>query len=76
MTEEKLAKIEDELNEMPLVNQFKESKAGVNELLQMVSHAISSTVTSEVIESTGGDLLQGETGADHTQQTKPRSRSI
>ena len=63
MTEEKLAKIEDELNEMPLVNQFKESQAGVNELLQMVSHAISSTVTSEVIESTGGDLLQGETGA-------------
>src|SRR5699024_6149092 len=27
MTEEKLAKIEDELNEMPLVNQFKESQA-------------------------------------------------
>ncbi|CAD2077702.1 hypothetical protein GCM10007275_06920 [Jeotgalicoccus coquinae] len=63
MTEEKLAKIEQELDEMPLVDQFKESQAGVNELLQMVSHAISSTVTSEIIESTGGDLMQGETGA-------------
>src|SRR5699024_5342650 len=63
MTQDKQAKIEDKLNEMPLVNQFKEPQAGVNELLQMVSHAISSTVTSEVIESTGGDLLQGETRA-------------
>lgn len=63
MTEEKLAKIEAELDDMPLVGQFKESQAGVNELLQMVSHAISSTVTSEVIENTGGDLMQGETGA-------------
>ena len=61
MTEEKLAKIEAELDEMPLVDQFKESQAGVNEMLQMVSHAISST--SEIIESTGGDLMQGETGA-------------
>ena len=37
MTEEKLAKIEAELNEMPLVEQFQESQRSVNELLQMVS---------------------------------------
>ena len=63
MTEEKLAKIEAELNEMPLVEQFQESQRSVNELLQMVSHAISSSVTDEIIERTGGDHLQGETGA-------------
>jgi len=63
LTEEKIKKIEDELDEMPIVTQFKESQGQVNELLQMVSHAISQTVTDEIITTTGGDLLQGETGA-------------
>lgn len=63
MTEEKIKKVEAELDEMPIVNQFKESQGQVNELLQMVSHAISQTVTNDIITSTGGDLLQGETGA-------------
>lgn len=63
MTEEKIKKLETELDEMPIVNQFKESQGEVNGLLQMVSHAISQTVTNEIIASTGGDLLQGETGA-------------
>ncbi|GGA96156.1 hypothetical protein ERX37_03290 [Macrococcus hajekii] len=63
MTEEKIAKVEAELDEMPLVDQFKEAQGEVNSLLQMVSHAISQTVTDEIIVSTGGDLLKGETGA-------------
>lgn len=63
MTEEKIKKIEAELDEMPIVDQFKEAQGQVNELLQMVSHAISKTVTDEIITSTGGDLLAGETGA-------------
>lgn len=63
MTEEKIKEVEEELNGMPIVEQFKESQGQVNELLQMVSHAISKTVTDEVISSTGGDLLMGETGA-------------
>lgn len=63
MTEEKIKKIEEELNGMPIVDQFKEAQGQVNELLQMVSHAISKTVTDEIITSTGGDLLAGETGA-------------
>jgi len=63
LTEEKIKKIEDELDEMPIVTQFKESQGQVNELLQMVSHAIRQTVTDEIITTTGGDLLQGETGA-------------
>ncbi len=64
MTEEKIKQIEDELEEMPIVDQFKKSQTEVNTILQMVSHAISSTVTEEVIKSTGGDLLQGQTGAE------------
>ncbi|TDM04138.1 RicAFT regulatory complex protein RicA family protein [Macrococcus carouselicus] len=63
MTEEKIAKVEAELDEMPLVDQFKEAQGEVNSLLQMVSHAISQTVTDEIIVSTGGDVLKGETGA-------------
>ncbi|CAM4227852.1 RicAFT regulatory complex protein RicA family protein [Lacicoccus alkaliphilus] len=63
MTEEKISKIQDELDEMPIVNQFQDSQKQVNELLQLVSHAISRTVTEEVITSTDGDLLMGETGS-------------
>lgn len=64
MVEEKIAKVEEELNEMPLVDQFKDAQGDVNSLLQMVSHAISQTVTDEIIISTGGDVLAGETGAE------------
>ncbi|UBH23330.1 RicAFT regulatory complex protein RicA family protein [Macrococcus armenti] len=64
MVEEKIAKVEAELDEMPIVDQFKEAQFEVNGLLQMVSHAISQTVTDEIIISTGGDLLTGETGAE------------
>ncbi|UBH09598.1 RicAFT regulatory complex protein RicA family protein [Macrococcus armenti] len=64
MVEEKIAKVEAELDEMPIVDQFKEAQFEVNSLLQMVSHAISQTVTDEIIISTGGDLLTGETGAE------------
>ena len=74
MTEEKISKIQDELDEMPIVNQFQESQKQVNELLQLVSHAISRTVTEEVITSTGGDLLMGETGA--AVRNRPNQESI
>ncbi|MFD2829012.1 RicAFT regulatory complex protein RicA family protein [Corticicoccus populi] len=63
MTEEKIKKVEAELDGMPIVDQFKDAQGQVNELLQMVSHAISKTVTDEIITSTGGNLLVGETGA-------------
>ena len=55
--------IEKELDEMPIVSEFKEAQVEVNELLQMVSHSISHTVTNEIIESTGGNQLTGETGS-------------
>ncbi|TDM11852.1 RicAFT regulatory complex protein RicA family protein [Macrococcus lamae] len=63
MVEAKIENVEKELDAMPLVDQFKEAQGEVNSLLQMVSHAISQTVTDEIVVSTGGDYLAGETGA-------------
>ncbi|WP_017753837.1 RicAFT regulatory complex protein RicA family protein [Calidifontibacillus oryziterrae] len=67
---EALKKVEDkidalmaELDEIPVVEEFKRSQVVVNDLLQLVSSTISQTVTNEIIVSTGGDLLQGKTGS-------------
>ncbi|WP_433957767.1 RicAFT regulatory complex protein RicA family protein [Cytobacillus horneckiae] len=62
-TEAKIASLEEELDSIPVVQEFKQSQVDVNELLQIVASAISNTVTDEVITSTGGNLLSGETGA-------------
>ncbi|WP_433749948.1 RicAFT regulatory complex protein RicA family protein [Falsibacillus pallidus] len=72
MVEAKIEAIEKEINEIPIVQEFKESQTDVNELLQMVSSAISNTVTNEIIESTGGDLLYGQTGSQ-VKNTAPGS---
>ena len=62
-TEEKIASLEQQLDEIPVVQEFKQSQMEVNELLQIIASTISNTVTDEVIASTGGDVLRGETGA-------------
>jgi cell fate (sporulation/competence/biofilm development) regulator YmcA (YheA/YmcA/DUF963 family) len=61
--EDKIAKLEAELDEIPVVQEFKQSQIDVNELLQIIASTISNTVTDEIITSTGGDLLDGKTGA-------------
>jgi cell fate (sporulation/competence/biofilm development) regulator YmcA (YheA/YmcA/DUF963 family) len=61
--EDKIASIEKELDEIPVVLDFKQSQVEVNELLQLIASTISNKVTDIVIESTGGDVLRGETGA-------------
>jgi cell fate (sporulation/competence/biofilm development) regulator YmcA (YheA/YmcA/DUF963 family) len=61
--EDKLTSLEQELDEIPVVQEFKQSQLEVNELLQIIASTISNTVTDEVIASTGGDVLVGETGA-------------
>ncbi|RWR11631.1 RicAFT regulatory complex protein RicA family protein [Siminovitchia fortis] len=63
LVEEKLEKLEKELDEIPIVQEFKQSQTDVNDLLQMVASAISNKVTDEILVSTGGDLLTGETGS-------------
>lgn len=63
LTEEKLEKLENDLDEIPIVQEFKQSQVDVNDLLQLVASAISNKVTDEILISTGGDLLTGETGS-------------
>ncbi|KAA0547860.1 hypothetical protein FZW96_08940 [Bacillus sp. BGMRC 2118] len=61
--EAKIDALQDELDSIPVVQDFKTSQLDVNDLLQLVASTISNTVTDEIIESTGGDLLRGETGS-------------
>ena len=61
--EEKIDALQEELDEIPVIQEFKESQTEVNSLLQLVAHTISNQVTDEIILSTGGDLLLGETGS-------------
>ena len=63
MIESKIEKIEEEIDAVPIVQQFKQSQNDVNFLLQLVSNTIANQVTAEIIESTGGDILKGETGS-------------
>jgi cell fate (sporulation/competence/biofilm development) regulator YmcA (YheA/YmcA/DUF963 family) len=61
--EEKIDNLQAELDSIPVVEEFKNSQTEVNDLLQLVAHTISNNVTNEIITSTGGDLLAGETGS-------------
>ncbi|MFF3021686.1 RicAFT regulatory complex protein RicA family protein [Gottfriedia sp. NPDC057948] len=67
---EALKKVEQELDELnekletiPVVQEFQSSQVEVNDLLQLIAHTISNGVTDEIIKSTGGNLLSGETGS-------------
>ncbi|ETT85934.1 RicAFT regulatory complex protein RicA family protein [Viridibacillus sp. FSL R5-0477] len=74
LIEDKIAKIEEEINSLPIVEEFKQSQGDVNDLLQLVSNTIANSVTDEIVESTGGDVLRGETGSK-VQNSKPGSCS-
>ena len=59
----KIDALEKQLDELPIVQEFKQSQVDVNDLLQMVSSQVSNKVTDLIIESTEGDVLRGETGS-------------
>ncbi|MFB5660488.1 RicAFT regulatory complex protein RicA family protein [Alteribacillus sp. HJP-4] len=59
--EQQIDDLNAEIDDIPLVQEFKQSQTDVNQLLQLVSTTISNTVTDEIIESAGGDKLQGTT---------------
>lgn len=63
IVEEEIDKAQAELDNMPVVQQFQEIQTVVNDTLQLVTKTIAREVTNHVIESTGGDLLKGETGS-------------
>ncbi|WP_203246294.1 RicAFT regulatory complex protein RicA family protein [Sporosarcina beigongshangi] len=61
--EGKIDKIQTEIDEVPIVQEFKQSQMDVNDLLQLVSSAIANGVTDEIMRATGGDVTRGETGS-------------
>lgn len=61
--EARLEALEKELNEIPIIQEFKQSQTDVNDLLQLIASTVSNKVTDEIIESTGGDVLRGTTGS-------------
>ncbi|MEK4485254.1 RicAFT regulatory complex protein RicA family protein [Psychrobacillus sp. FSL H8-0484] len=63
MIEGKITAIEEEIDNLPIVQEFKQSQGDVNSLLQLVANSISNNVTNQIIEATEGDLLRGETGS-------------
>ncbi|MFD1360409.1 RicAFT regulatory complex protein RicA family protein [Lentibacillus salinarum] len=60
--EKEIDRLHAEVDAIPIVQEFKETQGVVNDVLQLVSGTISREVTNNVITSTGGDLLSGETG--------------
>src|SRR5690606_37781172 len=62
IVEEELKKAEEELDSIPLVQEFKEIQDIVNDVLQLVSGTIAREVTNHVIRDTGGNVLTGKTG--------------
>lgn len=61
--EEEIDRLQEEIDGIPVVQEFKETQIVVNDVLQLVTKTIAREVTTNVIESTGGDVLAGETGS-------------
>ncbi|MDF2946061.1 MAG: hypothetical protein K0S51_740 [Bacillales bacterium] len=62
-TDSKIEQLLAELDEFPIVKEFQQSQVEVNDILQLVSVTIANGVTDEIIKSTGGDVLKGQTGS-------------
>lgn len=67
--EEEIDRLHAEVDAIPIVQEFKETQGVVNDVLQLVSGTISREVTNNVITSTGGDLLSGETGKEYNNES-------
>lgn len=61
--EAEIDRLQAEIDDIPVVQEFKETQITINDVLQLVSGTIAREVTNDVIRSTGGDLLSGETGS-------------
>lgn len=62
--EAEIDRLQAEIDEIPVVQEFKEIQVIVNDVLQLVTGTIAREVTNSVIEATGGDILEGKTGKD------------
>ncbi|HLR61884.1 MAG TPA: YlbF family regulator [Lentibacillus sp.] len=70
--EEEIDRLHAEVDDIPIVQEFKDTQGVVNDVLQLVSGTISREVTNNVITSTGGDLLSGETGTNMENESSDR----
>lgn len=61
--EEQLDIFQKEIDAIPVVQEFKEIQVLVNDVLQLITGTIAREVTNHIIESTGGNVLTGETGS-------------
>jgi|SRR5690625_4134782 len=61
--ETEIDRVQADIDAIPVVQEFKETQIVVNDILQLVTGTIAREVTTDVIESTGGDVLAGETGS-------------
>lgn len=68
--EAEIDRVQDELDSIPIVQEFKEIQGVVNDVLQLVSGTIAREVTNHVIRDTGGDLLHGKTGTSLRREEK------
>lgn len=63
--ESEIDRLQAEIDDIPVVQEFKEIQVVVNDILQLITGTIAREVTNNVIEATGGDLLQGKTGTEY-----------
>lgn len=69
IVEDTIDEAQKELDSIPIVEEFQEIQTTVNDVLQLVSGTIAREVTNHVIESTGGNLLEGKTGSTKANET-------
>ncbi|MCF6093135.1 YlbF family regulator [Microaerobacter geothermalis] len=60
--EEEIERLQDELDSIPIVQEFKQTQVDINDLLQLITNVIANTVSEKIIVSTGGNPITGETG--------------
>ena len=60
--ETEIDRLQAEIDDIPVVQEFKDIQITVNDVLQLVTGTIAREVTNDIIEATGGDVLQGKTG--------------
>ena len=61
--EKEIDRLQAEIDEIPIVQEFKDTQVVINDILQLVTNTIAREITNEVIRSTGGDVLAGTTGS-------------
>ncbi len=65
IVETEIDSLQEEIDAIPIVQEFKEIQIVVNDVLQLVTGTIAREITNNIIEDTGGDVLQGKTGKEY-----------